>query len=53
MTPKIYVILSSVKDPYDESFEVVESQGFFAPDSAQNDILGKGDHLERSEGSLY
>jgi len=32
------VILSGAKDPYDETLEVVESQGFFAPAGAQNDI---------------
>jgi hypothetical protein len=26
-----FVILSGAKDPYDEAFEIVESQGFFAP----------------------
>jgi hypothetical protein len=25
-------------DPYDDSFEAVVSQGFFAPNGAQNDI---------------
>ena len=34
----INVILSEAKDPYDEAFEAIEPQGFFAPVGAQNDI---------------
>jgi hypothetical protein len=37
-TPK-HVILSGAKDPYDETLEVVESQGFVAPNGAQNDTF--------------
>jgi hypothetical protein len=42
-----------VKDPYDKAFEIVESQGSFAPDGTQNEIMVKGCHPERSEGSLF